>query len=90
MDSKTFNNMLADRLGRDAEDVQVVIKQLANVIADQLKVGDSVTVPGFGAFEPKMRSERVATNPASGKKLLVPPKLSVAFKPSALLRQKVK
>lgn len=90
MDSKTFNNLLSERLGRDPEDVQVVVKALANLIADQLKVGDLVTVPGFGAFEPKMRAERVATNPATGKKLLVPPKLSVAFKPSALLRQKVK
>lgn len=90
MDTKTLTNILSERLDRDAEDITVLIRSLTDMIAEQVKQGDMVTMPGFGSFEPKMRAERIANHPSSGKKLLVPPKLSIVFKPSALLKQKVK
>lgn len=90
MDSRTFINLLAERLDRDPEDVQVITTQLANLIASSVMDGNTVTMPGFGSFESKMRAERIALHPASGKRLLVPPKLSIIFKPSAMLKQKVR
>ena len=50
---------------------------------------DSVALPGFGAFEAKNVLNEVAVHPASGKRLLIPPKISLVFKPSAILKQKV-
>lgn len=90
MDTKSLINKLAENLDRDPEDIAVVLKALSDVIATQVKEGNSISMPGFGTFEPKMRSERIATHPSSGKKILVPPKLSMVFKPSALLKQKVR
>lgn len=90
MDAKTFNNELASRLDRDPQDVEFLIGQLTAVLAEKMKEGDSVALPGFGTFEPKMRMERVSNHPSSGKKILIPPKLSIAFKPSALLKNKVR
>ena len=90
MDSKTFVNNLAERLGRSPEETSNLIKSLSQVVADSVKEGDSLSMPGFGTFEPKMKAERVALHPASGKKLLVPPRLAVVFKPSAILKQKVR
>lgn len=90
MDSKSFLNLLAERTGREPDKAFALIKALADVMVDTIKEGDSIAVPGFGSFEPKMKNERVATHPASGKKLLVPPRLSVSFKPSAILKQKVR
>lgn len=90
MDSKTFINKIALKLNRTPEDVASDVKSLANLIAESVKDGDSIAVPGFGSFEPKMKKERVASHPSSGKKLLVPPKLTMVFKPSAILKQKVK
>ena len=89
MDAKTFENNLAARLGRDVEDVRVLLGSLGEAIAESVKEGKSVAIPGFGTFEPKMRMERVANHPSTGKRILSPPKLSVGFKASALLKQKV-
>lgn len=90
MDSKAFVNNLAERLKRNQDDVSNLIKSLSLIMADAIKDGDSLSMPGFGSFEPKMKPERVALHPASGKKLLVPPRLAVVFKPSAILKQKVR
>ena len=80
---------MAARLGRDVEDVRVLLGSLGEAIAESVKEGKSVAIPGFGTFEPKMRMERVANHPSTGKRILIPPKLSVGFKASALLKQKV-
>lgn len=90
MDTKKFTNILARRLERDPGEVEVSVKALSRLIADQIVEGNSVSVPSFGSFEPKMRSERETTHPSTGKKILVPPKLSMVFRPSALLKQKVR
>lgn len=90
MDTKSLINQLALSLDRDPEDVAVVLKSLSDAIASQVKEGNTVALPGFGTFEPKMRAERIANHPSTGKRILVPPKLSMVFKPSALLKQKVR
>lgn len=90
MDTKVLVSKLAIQLGRDAADVSKCVSAFAGILVDSLQNGDSVSLPGFGSFEPKLRMERVSVHPASGKKLLVPPKLTVGFKPSAILKQKVR
>ena len=90
MDTKTLVGILSDNLGREPEDVSKLIRSIADILAADVKQGDMVAVPGFGTFEPKMREERVATHPSTGKKILVPPKLSMVFKPSAILKQRVR
>lgn len=90
MDNKTIISQLAERLERDPEDVAVLIDSLSEVIVSRVMQGDSVTLPGFGLFEAKLRAERVASHPSTGKKILVPPKQTIVFRPSALLKQKVR
>lgn len=90
MDTKAFINLLAKRLAREPEDIEFLTNALSEIIADNVIDGNSIAMPGFGQFEPKLRGERVTTHPSTGKKILVPPKLSMVFKPSALLKQKVK
>lgn len=90
MDTKTLVGILSDNLGREPEDVAILIRSISDILAAAVKQGDMVAVPGFGTFEPKMREERVATHPSTGKKILVPPKLLMVFKPSAILKQRVR
>lgn len=90
MDAKAFNDELSKRLGRDPHDISLLCGELANVLAEAVTEGDSVVIPAFGMFEPKKRNERVAQHPSTGKKILLPPKLTIGFKPSATLRQKMK
>lgn len=81
---------ISERTGRTAADVESLLKSFGGLITEEVGQGDIISLPGFGTFEPKMREERVAVHPSTGKRILVPPKLSMIFKPSALLRQKVR
>lgn len=90
MDSKTFISELSGCLGRDAEDITAVVTALGRTIAECVKEGDVVSMPGFGTFESKKRLEREAVHPSSGKRILIPPKLTMVFRPSTLLKQKIR
>jgi DNA-binding protein HU-beta/integration host factor subunit alpha len=90
MDNKTFTNQLAERLNREPEEISLLIRKLGEAIAESVRDGDTVTVPTFGTFEQKKRMERITVHPSTGKRILVPPKISLVFKPSTLLKQKVR
>ena len=63
---------------------------LSVVMSKRCEDFDSVALPGFGTFEPVKQMERVVTDEATGARTLMPPAITVQFKPSALLRQKIK
>lgn len=89
MDSKEFINSIALKLGMEPETVKTMSRQLCGLICESVKNGDQVAIPAFGTFEPKMRMERITTHPSTGKKILVPPRLTMAFKPAAQLKNKI-
>lgn len=90
MDHKTFLETLSPRMGASKEEASEMIGALCQVLVDASMSGDAVTVPGFGSFEPRKRLERVALHPSTGKRMLIPPKITMTFRPSTLLKQKVR
>lgn len=81
MNNKELIAALATRTGYRQDDAQNMVRTAVATIRDALVAGESVTIEGLGAFEVKKRLERVITNPGTGQKMLVPPKLVVNFKP---------
>jgi len=71
-----------------AEEAERLFDATVNAIKKHLLDGNLVAVQGFGQFEPKKKNERISVNPASGERMLVPPKISVAFKPSTVLKDR--
>lgn len=90
MDNKTFLEILSQRINAGREETSDMVSSLCQVLADTALAGDSITFPGFGSFEPKKRDERIAIHPSTGKKMLIPPKITLSFRPSTLLKQKVR
>lgn len=90
MDYKTFIDNLHRRVNAGKEETLEMVSFFNQVLADAALEGDSVTFPGFGCFESRKRMERVAVMPGTGKRMLLPPKLTVSFRPSTLLKQKVR
>lgn len=90
MDAKQLTEELGRRLEREPQDLTLLCEQLAGVIGEVLAEGDSVAVPSFGSFEPKKRMERITMHPSTGRRILIPPKLSVTFRPSTMLKLKVR
>ncbi|MCH5240607.1 MAG: HU family DNA-binding protein [Muribaculaceae bacterium] len=89
MDNKTFIETLSSRLDISLTTVSTMIESLREEFATQATELDSIVISGFGSFEPRLREERVSVHPASGKRLLVPPRIYLAFKQSPVLKQKI-
>ncbi len=90
MDNKELVERLSEKLGRSKADINKLIGALAEVVKTKGSELDSIAVPGFGTFEAKKKNERVVTNPSSGKRMLVPPKITLGFKVSNVLKSKLK
>lgn len=90
MDHKTFLETLSQRVNAGKEETAEMVASLCQVLTETALEGDSVTFPGFGSFEPRKRIERIALHPSTGKRMLIPPKITLTFRPSTLLKQKVR
>lgn len=90
MNNKELINALAEEYDYTKEDSQRLVKSLIDAMSEDFEKGEAVTISGFGTFEVKKRMERVLVNPTTGKKMLVPPKLILGFKPSNSIKEQLK
>ena len=90
MESKELIDQIAARIERSSADTEKLLEGFVATLKERGRALDCIAVPGFGTFEAKKKSERVTVNPASGKKMLVPPKIALTFKASALLKSKLR
>jgi DNA-binding protein HU-beta len=77
--------------GKAAEIVDVMFsaQPRKGIIATALDAGEKVTIPGFGTFATKSRSERQGRNPATGETITIKAKKYVFFRPGKTLRERV-
>lgn len=90
MNNKEFITMMAARTGLKLTEVQSMMDTVVASMGEHFMEGDTVQLPNFGAFEVKKKLERVMVNPATGQRMLVPPKLVLSFKPSPTWKEKIK
>lgn len=90
MNNKEYISKLAGETGFSIEDTQKLVRDVLVTMGKRFEDGDSVLVPGFGTFEIKKRLERIMVNPATGQRMLVPPKLVLNFKPNAQIKEKIR
>lgn len=64
------------------------VNNVLNAIADVLKEGENVVLPGFGTFEVKEVPEHMGRNPQTGQPMTIKAHKRVKFKPSGLLTVK--
>ena len=84
MDHKSFLIQLQSRLGKDKGEIDSYMSAFLQILKD------TVAIQGFGLFEPKKKLERVVVNPSTGKRMLVPPKMILSFKPGSAIKTKLK
>ena len=90
MNNKDFIAELSQRMGYTQDDTQRVMRSAIDAMTECLQGGDTISLPNFGTFEVKKRLERVVINPNTRKRMLVPPKLVLNFKPVASVKEKLK
>lgn len=90
MNNKEFITQFASMTGKPANEASRLADHVAQAIATELENGEPVQMPGLGTLEVKKRMEREIVNPGTGVRMLVPPKLVVAFKPAGSLKDVLK
>ncbi len=89
MNNKEFISKISERSGNATKDVQRLADAFITITAESLDDGNTLSVQGFGNFEVKKKLERVIVNPTTKQRMLVPPKLVLAYKPSPVLKDKL-
>ena len=90
MNNKEFTSELSQRLGYTIRDTSELMASLLSDMTQQLQEGNTITVQGFGTFEVRKKIERITINPVTKLRMLIPPKLVLAYKPSNVLKYKFK
>ena len=90
MNNKEFVSVLANKTNMKTADAQKAVDSLIAVMSNCFQEGDSVQMANFGCFEVKKKLERVMVNPTTGQRMLVPPKLVLAFKPNPTWKDQIK
>ncbi|NDV93717.1 HU family DNA-binding protein [Dysgonomonas sp. 521] len=81
---------LAKRLGWTQRQTSEMLEATISIINSNLEESNSVNIQGFGLFETKKKAERVSVNPVSKQRFLVPPKISLAFRPGQTIKENLK
>ena len=90
MNNKDFTSELSRRLGYTIKDTSELMSSLLSDMTQELQEGNVVTIQGFGTFEVKKKAQRITVNPTTKQRMLVPPKLVLAYRPSGQLKEKFK
>ena len=90
MNNKELIAELAERTGYSVKDTQRLANNLIDAMGDAFQEDNSILIPNFGVFETKKKMERIMVNPATGQRMLVPPKLVLNFKPNQTWKDKLK
>lgn len=90
MNNKEFQIELAQRLSFSQKRSAELMKAYVDTLVQQLADADELPFFSMGTFEVKQKEQRIIVNPLSKKRMLVPPKLVLNFKPSAKLKNKYK
>ncbi|MBQ9218602.1 MAG: HU family DNA-binding protein [Muribaculaceae bacterium] len=90
MDNRKLIEKVARKLGRDKQDIARLLDAFTGIVAARCSELDTIAIPGFGNLEPRKQSEHIHYNPATGKRTLMPPKVTLTFKVSNVLKTKLK
>ena len=81
---------LSQRLKLTKAEVGKRMDETTAIIIEELVKDNVVSIMNFGTLEAKKRLERISVHPNTGKKMLVPPKMVVKYKPSVSFNKKLK
>ncbi len=81
---------LAKRLGWTQRQTTEVLETTVSILRTNLEDSNSINIQGFGLFETKKKGERISVNPVSKQRFLIPPKITLAFRPGQTIKDNLK
>jgi DNA-binding protein HU-beta len=80
---------IAGKAGVPKAQVQQMVDDVFDLIADGLTKGEKIDLRGFGTFSVRESAARTGRNPQSGEPIQIPARRVPAFKPGKELKDKV-
>ena len=90
MTNKELVSELSEQLEWTQVKVSEVLAEAVDLFNNKLAENATITIPNFGLFQTHKQTERISVNPQTQQRLLVPPKITVNFKPAFVLKEKYK
>ena len=84
-----FIESVIDKTGETAKEAGKFYDAFWQSIEEQLKKGQDVVLTGIGSFKVKKRSARKGINPLTKKKINIPAKNVITFKPSKAFSERL-
>lgn len=81
---------LAKRLEWTQRQTSEILEATISIINTNLEENNSINIQGFGLFETKKKGERISVNPVSKQRFLIPPKISLSFRPGQTIKETLK
>lgn len=82
MNKKQLIDTIASKNDIKKVEAKRIFDSFIDIVIEALKRGETVRLVGFGTFRVVERAERIGTNPLTGKKIKIPAKKVVKFRPS--------
>jgi DNA-binding protein HU-beta len=89
MNKSEFISAVAEAAGLSKADASRAVDAFADVVANVLKRGDSVSLVGFGTFEVRERQARTGRNPRTGETMTIAASKAPSFKAGKALKDAV-
>ena len=86
MTNKEFLEKISQKTRLEAEEAKQLSSLLIGTVLEVIADGNSVTIQGFGSFEPREKASRRIYNPTSKTYMVVPSKTTLNYKMSAALK----
>ncbi len=90
MDYKQFRKSLCTELGREPRDIDALVEGLSIILRESCAELDTIAIPAFGNFVASKHDEEISVDLSTGKRMLMPPEISVEFVPGNILRNHLK
>jgi len=87
MTKQEFIDKLAKKANLSKKDARSVVDSALDLIVDQVKKNNKVTLTGFGTFEARKQKATQRINPQTGRKMNVPAKNVPKFRPGKQFKE---
>ena len=89
MNKTEFVDAVAERADVQKSDAAKIVDALVDVVGDQLKKGEQITLVGFGTFLVSKREARKGRNPRTGEEIDIAASNVPRFKPGKALKETI-
>ncbi|MCQ2129292.1 MAG: HU family DNA-binding protein [Bacteroidaceae bacterium] len=88
MNNQEFIKTLTLKTGKSRKETESLLNVLLSTMSNNFIQGGSAMITNFGIFDVKKKGQRTIINPSSEKRMVIPQKMNLVFKPIDVLKDR--